>query len=320
MRLNRRERKRYDSGLMILKTLSTERSVISKTVKPSDAANVPDNSSDEIRKIIQQVKNHEVYGSLATKSKTMASRDPNDIDVAVDNPYDKALKIAEVLKRKGHNVKISSMEQFNSHVVQIKKKGEWVDVVDLHAHEDHVSRVFDVYGKTTPPDKIDGLYIQTTNDQLLRKGNSVMAYDEKTNVFGARPHRKAKDVGDFITTSRLLLDSKELKARAELARVKAGRERLKVWRKHAKGIKGASKNLGKDPIPDEMEKMFIDFAVKNPEVDVDDIKFKTRRTFRKKKVENDNVLGLFDIELPFIKNDSGGRIKKEKSKREPYNY
>ena len=314
MKLNKRERIRYDSGLHVMKTLATERSVISKRVKLTDAVNVPKDTAKDIRKILTQIKNHELYGSLASSSKTMVSRRPKDVDVAVNNPYDKALKIADILKRKGHNVRIESMPQFDSHKVQIKRNSEWVDVVDLHEHAEHISREFSEYGVVTPPDMIEGLYVQTMNDQMLRKGHSAMLYDERTETFGPRPHRAAKDIGDFITGSRLLIDSKELRAKAELARVKKARKSLKVWRKHAKTIPGASVNLGKDPIPEDMERRFIKFAVENPEIDVDDIKFKTKDTFRKKKKEEFDPVSLFDIEIPFIRDETGkSRIKTVKS-------
>lgn len=320
MRLNRTERKRYDSGMLILKTLSTERSVISKVVKPSDATNVPNDVSKDIKKILKQVLNHEVFGSVVAKSKSMVSRKPNDIDVAVDKPHDKALKIADALKHKGYTVNINSMPQFNSHVVQIKKRGKWVDVVDLHPIKKHSKQTFDVYGESVSPELLDGVYVQTMNDQLFRKANSVMAYNPKTGMFGASPHRASKDIGDFITVSRLLIDSKELKAKAELARVKKARRNLKQWKTHAKN-KGVNGSIGKDPIPDDMEKRFIQYAVDNPEINVDDIKFKTRRSFRKKAVKQDDVIGMFDVDIPYLTFGIGQK-KEPKSvvKRERYDY
>lgn len=276
MKLTAEEKKRRTDGMTILNILEGETSVIQKPLLPSDAANVPANTSIDILRILKQTKDHEVYGSLAMGTKTFAQRKPNDIDVVVDNPKQTASIISKRMTARGHKTKIESNPQFNSHVVQVKKGKEWVDVADIHPIKEHKKK-FDVFGESVAPKKVGGIKVQAARDQLFRKANSVMAYDPKTQTFGAAEHRKQKDVNDFITTSRLLLDSKQLQADAELAKVAKGRKALKSWRKHAKKI-GAG-HVRKDPIPERQEQRFINHAVKNPNLDVEEITFRNKTSF-----------------------------------------
>ena len=191
---------------------------------------------------------------------------------------------------RGHKTNIESNPQFNSHVVQVKKGGVWVDVADIHPIKEHKKK-FEVFGKSVAPKDVGGIKVQAARDQLFRKANSVMAYDPKTQTFGAAEHRRKKDVSDFITTSRLLLDSKQLQAEAELAKVSRGRKALKSWRKHAKKIDAG--HVRKDPIPERQEQRFINYAVRNPNLDVEEITFKNKTSFNKdylpgKQVNNRN--------------------------------
>ena len=299
MKLTAEEKKRQTDGMIILNILEDETSVIQKPLMPSDAANVPANTSIDILRILKGTKDHEVYGSLAMGTKTFAQRKPNDIDVVVDNPKETASIISKRMKSRGHKTKIESNPQFNSHVVQVKKKGEWVDVADIHPIKEHKKK-FDVFGESVAPSDVGGIKVQAARDQLFRKANSVMAYDPKTKVFGAAEHRKQKDVNDFITTSRLLLDSKQLQAEAELAKVAKGRTALKSWRKHAKKI-GAG-HVRKDPIPERQEQRFIKHAVNNPNLDVEEITFANKTSFNPVEEPGKQLNNLMRISIKPQKN------------------
>jgi len=275
MKLTIEEQKRHRDGMVLLNILSTETSVIQKPLTPSGAANVPDNTSHDILKIIKATPRHEVYGSLAMQTKTFSQRSPNDIDMVVGNPGNVSNKIERSLRSAGHNVNVEHNKEYGSYVVQTKKGKEWIDVADIHPIKEH-KQEFDVYGKSIPPKRVGGINVQVAADQLLRKANSVMAYDSETQTFGAQPHRKQKDVADFVSTSRLLLDSKQLQAEAELAKVRKGRRALKSWQKHAKKV-GAK--AVKDPIPETQEQRFIRHAVDNPDLNVETLTFRNKTHF-----------------------------------------
>ena len=186
-----------------------------------------------------------------------------------------ASDVRRIMQQSGSKARIESNPQFNSHVVQVKKKGEWVDAVDIHPLQDHKVK-FEVYGESLQPRKIKGMKVQRAADQLLRKANAVMQFNEKEGRMGAPSHRREKDVVDFVTTSRLLLDSKQLKAEAELAQVKEARKALTSWKRHARDVRGRKGGVGRDPIPEYREQQFIDFAKANPTVDVDTISLNTK--------------------------------------------
>lgn len=271
MKLTKIEQQRYDDGMTILHTVSNETSVVSKELKTTDAANVPDQSAAQLDKYIQSINKHELYGSLAMKSRTFASRKPNDVDIVVNQPKKVALDVRRIMQRTGAKARIESNPEFNSHVVQVKKGKEWVDAVDIHPLQEHKVK-FDVFGKSLPPTIVKGVKVQRAADQLLRKANSVMGYNPKEKRMGPAEHRRYKDVVDFVTTSRLLLDSKQLKAEAEIVQVKEARQALGSWRKHARSLKehdAKKSKIGKDPIPEYREQQFIRYARLNPLLDVD---------------------------------------------------
>jgi len=270
MRRTKAEEQRYQDGMTILKTVSDETSVVVKELNTTDAANVPDRAAPSLDKYIQSINEHELYGSLAMQSRTFAARKPNDVDIVLNQPKKVALDVRRIMQRSGSKARIESNPQFNSHVVQVMRKGEWVDAVDIHPLQEHAVK-FDVYGKSLPPRIIKGVKVQRAADQLLRKANSVMGYNEKEGRMGAPAHRREKDVVDFVITSRLLLDSKQLKAEAELAQVKEARNALTSWRQHARDVRGRKGGVGRDPIPEYREQQFIKHARLNPSVDVDSI-------------------------------------------------
>ena len=269
-KLTKTEQKRHKDGMTILRTVGNETSVITKPLKTTHASNVPDRAAPSLDKYIKSINNHELYGSLAMSSRTFHSRAPQDVDIVVNQPKKVASDVRKIMQQSGSKARIESNPEYNSHVVQVKKKGEWVDAVDIHPLQEHNVK-FDVYGKSLPPRIIKGVKVQRAADQLLRKANAVMQYNEKEGRMGAPSHRRQKDVVDFVTTSRLLLDSKQLKAEAELAQVKEARKALTSWKRHARDVRGRKGGVGRDPIPEYREQQFIDFAKANPNVNVDSI-------------------------------------------------
>ena len=282
MRLTKREKELHDAGITILETVGDEKSVISKNISTNDASNIPDKVTPKLDKYIKTIRHHEIYGSAAMKSRTYAGRTPADIDIVVKNPRQKANRIAQLMRNHNIKVKVESNPEFNSHVVQVSKHGRvWEDAVDIHPIDTH-KQEFDVYGKSQAPTTINGMKVQRASDQLLRKANSVMGYNKKEGRMGAPKHRELKDVVDFITTSRLLLDSKELQAEADIAQVKVARKELNKWKKHSKTLEGDKSAIGKDPIPEHREDQFISFAKKNPKVNPDNIKLNRKGAYVKK--------------------------------------
>lgn len=269
-KLTRAEQRRYKDGMTILNTIGNETSVISKPLKTIHASNIPDRAAPSLDRYVKSINKHELYGSLAMESHTFHSRKPQDVDIVVNQPKKVAVDVRRIMQRSGSKARIESNPEFNSHVVQVKKKGEWVDAVDIHPLQDHNVK-FDVYGKSLPPRIIKGVKVQRAADQLLRKANAVMQYNKKEGRMGAPAHRREKDVTDFVTTSRLLLDSKELKAEAELAQVKVARKALTSWKRHARDVRGRKGGIGRDPIPEYREQQFIKYATDNPNTNVDSI-------------------------------------------------
>ena len=274
-KLTQEEMYRKKAGLGLLHLLSDEKSVVAKPLKSSAAGNVPKGASSSLDRIIKNEQCHEVYGSLALSSQSFVSRTPGDCDIIVRNPNITAEKISTSFKRQGYKTEVEKNPEYGSAVVRVKKGNKFVDVADIHPVKDHYGD-FDVYGSSKLPKKVAGVNIQPASDQLLRKGNSVMGYNEQDKRMGATEKRRTKDNEDFITTARLLLDSRELRANAELRRVQHGRKKLSVWKKHARKLKGYDSKktyIGKDPIPQNKENQFIAFALSNPKVNINDIYF-----------------------------------------------
>jgi len=282
MPLSKKDKELYDDGMIILETVGHENSAVTKKLKSTDAANVPDITANTLDKYLENNPAHEVYGSLAMQTHTFGGRKPADIDVVVGNPRKAANDVNRIMRCKGIKTNIVSNPEFNSFVVQVEKNKEMVDAVDIHPIEGHRGK-YDVFGQSLPPLRTNGINVQVAADQLLRKANSVMAKNK--DQFGPPAHRALKDTTDFITTSRLLLDSKELEAKAELKRVAKARKALQSWKRHARTLEGYNPNktpIGKDPIPETHEKRFINYALKNPEIDVDNIRL-TKKSVKKIK-------------------------------------
>jgi len=283
MSLSAKDQELYNDGMIILDTVGHENSAVAKKLQSTDAANVPDMAANALDRYLKVNPNHEVYGSLAMHTHTFkGSRTPADIDIVVSNPRKVATDVNRIMRRKGIKTNMVSNPEYNSFVVQVEKNNELVDAVDIHPMKGHRGK-YDVFGQSLLPVQTDGINVQVAADQLLRKANSVMA--KSKGKMGPVEHRALKDTTDFITTSRLLLDSKELEAKAELKRVAKGRKALQSWKKHARTLDGYNPDktpIGKDPIPATHEKRFINFALKNPGVDIDNIRL-TKKTVKQIK-------------------------------------
>lgn len=283
MSLSAKEQQLYNDGMIILETVGHENSSVAKALKSTDAANVPNVTADALDRYLKINPKHEVYGSLAIHTHSFGGRKPSDIDVVVSNPQKVASDVNRIMRRKGVKTNITHNPLFNSFVVQVEKNNNFVDAVDIHPIQGHGGK-YDVFGQSLSPVRTDGINIQVAADQLLRKANSVMAKNK--NQFGPPQHRALKDTTDFITTSRLLLDSKELEAKAELKRVDEGRKALRSWKRHVQTLDGYNAKrtpIGKDPILPTHEKRFINFALKNPKIDVDNIRLTKKGVKQTKK-------------------------------------
>lgn len=273
--MKKEERSRYSAGMKLVKLASTATTIVRKKVSSGDAATIPKNAGSKIDEWLRNNK-HILYGSLPMKQQMFKSRPAKDVDLAVEHPREAAQRLNTILANKTKlKTRIIHSKGMKRYAVQVKSKGgEWIDAIDIHTIGMFYGD-YDVYGSTLPPYSQKGIQIQTLADQLLRKANSVLAIDKKTGRFGATPDRELKDVTDFVNVSKMLIESKELRARASLARVKEGRKAIKIWEDYARKLEGygGQKKVFKDQIPTKKEKKFIDYALKHPEHDVRDLVF-----------------------------------------------
>lgn len=311
--MNKEERKRYNAGMNLVKLASTATTIVRKKVSSGDAATIPKDAGSKIDVWLRNNK-HILYGSLPMKRQMYKSRPAKDVDIAVEHPKEAAQRLNTILANKTKlKTRIIHSKGMKRYAVQVKSKGgEWIDAIDIHTIGMFYGD-YDVYGSTLPPYSQKGIQIQTLADQLLRKANSVLAIDKKTGRFGATPDRELKDVTDFVNVSKMLIESKELRARASLARVKEGRKAIKIWEDYARKLEGygGQKKVFKDQVSTKKEKKFIDYAIKHPEHDVRDLVFtdgkvipKTHKKKAVKKVvspystrgskRKQGVLGIFD--------------------------
>lgn len=209
------------------------------------------------------------------QARTLHARTPNDIDITVDNPHRAAHDIKRIMGRRGNQARVESNWEWNSHVVQVMKGKEYVDAVDIHPTLGHAPEKYDVFGAPRPPTRINGYNVQSMGDQLYRKANSVMSKR------GAAPKRARKDTVDFVRTARTLIDSKQLQAEAELKRAKKARKALNVWEREANALGGSGHK--RDPIPEYREQQYINYAMDNPMVPIDDIRIGKKKTGVMKK-------------------------------------
>lgn len=308
--MNKKQRELYESGLYLAKTLDDENSVHKKKLSLDNADHVPDGIADSVSNHIKNLPYHELYGSLAQSSRMgKPHRKPQDVDLVVPNPKQTAQSLYMKYRKQGYIAKIESNSAFDSHKVRLYQNGNWVDSIDIHPACSHYTE-FDVYGSSKYPTKNNGYNVQTMSDQLLRKANSVIGNNNK-GKFGSAPHRELKDTFDFIATANYLLDSKQIQAEAELERAKKGKKKLKSWYNQLKQVDGYNPDEHKinwDAISDKKEQKFVNYAVKNPNVDVDDIRFTDDKV---KKVKSKEVNPFDKITCPNKKGKPNPYSKKE---------
>ncbi len=296
-------------GIKIVRYLDegVDSSLIRNTPSSKNVTNVPKKSYKDIDRVIKSDSSHELYGSLAQSTHTYSSRTPNDVDVVVSNPRRISIKIKSELVKDGAKSRVIASKSKNAYIVQVVKNGKWVDVIDVHPKKGFHKK-YEVYGKSLNPEKVQGFNVQPAKDQLLRKANSVLSKE------GPSIHRRIKDQSDFITSSRLLLDTRQLRLEAhisrghsvkrnkkELSNIKKKRGELNLFISQTKRSKGYSQRkfpLNKDPIPERKEKQFISFARKNHSSNINNMffsdgKIKVKRTKSKNKSSKKFNIGKF---------------------------
>jgi len=251
----------------IAKTLNEGLSVYAYPVSIKKTKDIPPEIHAWLDNFLKTHPDTEVFGSLAMQSYAPHGRAPGDLDAVVDNPEHIARTIASKLKSHGYSAKAYPHPWKGGWQVAYKHKktGEDIIVADLHAKGGHNVR-FTEYGYSKKPSRVHGMLIQEAEDQMLRKANSIVSKG------GIGSHRAAKDLEDFIVIAMTLLDSKELRAQAKLAKVQQAKRELKKVIEYAGQIQGTNKKrMTADPIPDTLEKKVISYAKSNPDVDVRDI-------------------------------------------------
>ena len=275
-KLTESEKRRKEAARNICKILSNETSVIAKPLSSVDILNIPNSVEARVRKWIKKYKGRsEIYGSAAMSTHSIHARRPSDLDIVIDNPSHAARSLSSLMRDSGIKVKVIPNPTWGSYVVQVQnKKGEFVDALDIHPIEGHYEK-FDLYGSSKKPFTKKGITIQRASDQLLRKANAI-TQRRKDGSLGASPHRELKDTVDFITTSKLLLSSMEVKSKAELARVKKVKKELRVWETHLSKIRGDKKKkkiVKVKPISETRKSKFIAASERMSDVDIDNIVF-----------------------------------------------
>lgn len=266
-----------NKGKRIVKTCSSDRksSLIQNDISSCLTKNVPKQACRDIDKVIANEKDAEIYGSVAQKSHSYATRRVNDLDVVVHDPHSTASKIQSIIQRKGISSNVTPCNSPNSYNVIVKKNGKTVKAVDIHPLNEHGKRFPAIYGKSSlPPEKIGKFSVQSVKDQMLRKANYVFTHADGDTK------RTVKDESDFVAITRLRLDEKQLQAEAELKRVQKARKDLEKVKHHVRKHRGWNNRdypLNKDPIPERQEQKFITFAVKHPDKDVRNITLKNNK-------------------------------------------
>lgn len=254
-----------NSVKLVSKTLNEGLSLYSYPISVSQTKDIPKEIHVWLDSFIRSNPVLEVFGSLGMKSYAPHARKPGDLDAVVAYPEFVAQIVVSKLKKHGYNACASPHPWSGGWQVKIKTNISEVVVADLHSKQGHAVR-YAGYGFSKKPSKVNGILIQEAEDQLLRKANSIMHKE------GVGSHRIAKDLEDFVVIANTMLDSKELRANAKLAKVQQAKTELAKVLAYAKRIEGTDlARMKKDPIPASVERKVIKYAVNNPEVDVRDI-------------------------------------------------
>jgi len=281
--------RRRSAAKKIVRILGDEFSVVATPLSHVDIKNIPNTAEPAVRRWIQQHARHEVYGSAAMATHQIHARQPQDLDLVIDNPRRAANALVRVLRAKGVRCRVIPSKSIGSFIVQTQKNGRWVDAIDIHPLKGHTGD-YDFYGQSHAPLTQNGINIQRAADQLLRKANSLMQKG------GPASHRELKDTMDFVTTAKMLVASMETRTAAQQAKTKKVKEAIKVWEAYLKTIKGAPKSMKRAQISKTKKKKFIEKAVSIPDVDVDALVFVSdkRITARNQPKQKKTILEIMN--------------------------
>lgn len=284
---------RRSAAMTICKTLGDELSVIAKPLARVNIKNIPDSVEPQIRNWIRtHAGKHEVYGSAAAATHRVGGRRPADLDIIVSNPRAAATALAGIMRRKSIRCKVVASQSPGAYVVQVLRRGKWLDALDIHPVAGHAGK-YDFYGKSKKPMAKKGINIQRAADQLLRKANAVTAKQSNGRV-GAAEHRNLKDTQDFIATAETLLASMELKSKAEQGRAKKVKAAIRVWKAHLKTIEGAPKPPKRKAISKTRAKSFKSRARAKPSQDADNLIFASSSPqVTQRETQLDGIMGGF---------------------------
>ena len=298
------------AGMTIVRFASIARTLIRKNVSAAHATTISKKTGEAIDEWIKKQPEHVIYGSLPSYRQAFHARKPLDLDLAVDNLHEAATEILDIFKKKSK--KESRIKETSyGYGIQIKENGEWTTAVDIHKLGTYHQKF--VYGETLEPYEQNNLKIQRITTQLLRKAH--LAMEQKQKIVTSDRH--LKDTVDFINIARLLIESREVRQLAKIAKnkdikeanetlinAKNAKEALKVWITYAQSLQsyGEKYKIITDAIPQKREKEFIAFSKKNPSISVSNLMFTNRdiekvepMPERNKKNYNtfDNIIKIF---------------------------
>lgn len=298
------------AGMTIVKFASTARTLVRKSVSAAHATTISKKTGEAIDNWIKKQPEHIIYGSLPSYRQAFHARKPLDLDLAVDNLKEAAIEILEIFKKKSSKESRIEATKYG-YCVQVKINNEWITAVDIHRLGTYHQKF--VYGGTLEPYEQNNLKIQRITTQLLRK--AYLAMEQKQKIVTSERH--LKDTVDFINIARLLIESREVRQLAKIAKnkdikeanetlinAKNAKEALKVWITYAQSLQsyGERYKIITDAIPQKREKEFIAFSKKNPSISVSNLMFTNKdiekvepMPERNKKNYNtfDNIIKIF---------------------------
>jgi hypothetical protein len=210
-----------NKGKYVVKVASSDRtsSLIQNPVSATMVKNIPKTTAEDINRIIESEPNHEIYGSLAQRSHNYSGRQPQDLDIAVNDPLSTACMIYSAMQKRNIQSKVEPCHSRNAYNVQVMKNGEMVKAVDIHPINTHKMNFPALYGsgsKDSKPERIGRFNVQSLQDQMRRKANYVFTHKDTTRLL--------KDESDLVVIANLRLEEKKLMALAELKKVQIARK------------------------------------------------------------------------------------------------
>lgn len=294
----------YKAGMTIVSFASTARTLVRKSVSAAHATTISKKVGEAIDNWIRQQPEHVIYGSLPSYRQAFHARKPLDLDLAVENLKEAAEEIFKIFKKKSR--KEARIEKTNyGYTIEVKMNGQWVTAVDIHRLGTYHQKP--VYGGTLEPYDQNSLKIQRITTQLMRKAH--LAMEQKDRIIA--PERHLKDVVDFINIARLLIESREVRQLAKIAKnkdikeanevlieAKKAKEALKVWAAYARSLQsyGEKYKVIADAVPRKREKEFIAFSKKNPSISVANLMFTNGSIERVEPMPKRNRKGNYESE------------------------